>query len=315
MTDKERDMNVLHVSLFGGMKVTRDSEQGSIKLSRTSQLILAYLLLGRQRVHSREILSELFWGEADQSRARHCLNTAIWRLRREIETESGKQGAYLLVTDTGEIGFNPASSFWLDVAIFEECVHRIRAKSYQMVKPDEVQELETKTQLYIGELLEGIYTDWAIRAREYERMLYLDGLKYLMGYYAQHNVPLRALEFGQKILDLDPLREDVHREMMRLYMSLGQRSFAIRQYEFCCQNLNTELGIVPLEETQILYAQIIAQPISTHLSTQINTLAEEVPELHEIFTYLQQAARNIEIAQEQFQKALHQLQNIILEKR
>lgn len=299
-------MAVLHVSMFGGMKVTRNPYQNTIKLTRTSQMILAYLLLGRQRQHSREILSELFWGDLDQDHARHCLNTALWRLRSTFKNEQ-LNDSYLLVSDSGEIGFNASSDFWFDVAIFEECVNRIKRIPFDQVRLEDVQELETKTQLYVGELLEGIYTDWAIRAREYERMLYLDGLKYLMGYYRSQYEPLRSLEYGQKILELDPLREDIHREMMRLYQALGQRSSAILQYEQCCKSLHTELGITPLEETRQLYDQIAAQG---RLSLPAPA-AQPAPDLQEALALVQQAACSFALAQEQFQTAMQRMQQYI----
>jgi DNA-binding SARP family transcriptional activator len=191
-------MAILQVSLFGGMKVTNNREQSKPKLTRTSQLLLAYLLLERHRMHSRDVLAGLFWGEHNQVQARRCLNTALWRLRKAIDTDGTSQSNYLVVSHTGEVGFNIESEYWFDVGIFEECVKRIKMKSLEVVRPHEAQELEIKIQLYVGELLEGIYTDWAIRFREYERQLHMDGLTYLMYYYKQQNDHWRSLEFCQK---------------------------------------------------------------------------------------------------------------------
>ena len=304
-------MAVLQVSLFGSMKVIRAHEQSKLKLTRTIQLLLAYLLLERHRLHSRDVLSDLFWGEYSQDRARRCLNTSLWRLRQAIEGDESDAESFLVVSEVGEVGFNAGSDYWLDVAAFEECVKRVKTRPFESVRPSEVEELEANLQLYVGDLLEGIYTDWAIRAREYERLLYLDSLRYLMGYYKQQNAFVRSLEFGKKILEIDPLREEIHCEMMRLYHATGQRTLAIRQYEICRQSLKAELGIPPLEETERVYAQVIAPP-STH---QLSSAVWENLDLVEMLQYMQQTARNLELAQEQFQKAVQRLETLVLAKK
>lgn len=300
-------MVVLKVTLFGGMKVRTNQARTNLKLTRSSKLLLAYLLLERHRMHSRDALAGLFWGDYNQSRARRCLNTALWRLRQAIERGKKNQNAYLMVSHTGEVGFNQESDYWLDVAVFEECVNRVKLKPIERVHQHEVEELETKIQLYISDLLDGVYTDWAIRAREYESLLHLDGLAYLMKYYKHHAAFLRSLEFGLKILDIDPLREEIHREMMHLYMETGQRALAIRQYEICHQTLSTELGISPMEETQALFAQILEQSNDRRNLPAV----QETTELHEAIIYLRQAARNIKLAQEQYHNAMRRLEAIL----
>jgi DNA-binding SARP family transcriptional activator len=296
-------MAILQVSLFGGMKVTNNQEQSKPKLTRTSQLLLAYLLLERHRMHSRDVLAGLFWGEHNQVQARRCLNTALWRLRKAIDTDGTSQSNYFVVSHTGEVGFNIESEYWFDVGIFEECVKRIKMKSLEVVRPHEARELEIKIQLYVGELLEGIYTDWAIRFREYERQLHMDGLTYLMYYYKQQNDHWRSLEFCHKILDIEPLHEDIHREVMRLYLATGQRPLAIRQYKICCQKLEDELGISPMEETQALYANISGQSGKYQQDSE----SEGMQELQEVIAYIQEAARNLDLAQEQFLRVLQGL--------
>ena len=79
-----------------------------------------------------------------------------------------------------------------------------------------------------------------------------------MGYYfSQQCAYERALVTGQKILDCDPLREDIHREMMRVYCAAGQRAHAIKQYKHCREELRAELRIEPMQETQKLYEDVL----------------------------------------------------------
>jgi DNA-binding SARP family transcriptional activator len=110
--------------------------------------------------------------------------------------------------------------------------------------------------IHCREVLEGFYDEWALRERERLRILYLKSQAHLLRYYSQHELYERALACGRKILDQEPLREEIHREMMRLYSKSGQRPLALRQYETCCQILETELDVPPMTETRTLHTQI-----------------------------------------------------------
>jgi TolB-like protein/DNA-binding SARP family transcriptional activator len=67
----------------------------------------------------------------------------------------------------------------------------------------------------------------------------------------------RALAYARRALELDPLREDAHRQVMRCLAAMNQRSKALRQYEAARQLLASELGVSPEEETQTLHKEII----------------------------------------------------------
>jgi DNA-binding SARP family transcriptional activator len=247
-------------------------------------------------------LAGLFWGDYSQERARRCLNTALWRLRQTLEPEERDRGTYLLTTSTGEVGFNWESDHWLDVTAFEAQAGQILAKPVETLEADEVQRLQNALQLYTGDLLEGFYEDWALRERDRQQRLYLNSLAHLMDYYKQHGAIEASLAWGRQILEHDPLREEIHREMMRLYLENGQRALAARQYETCRQLLATELDLPPMEETQRLYNQIgaTATPLEGAASP-----AEEPASY-------QQALRQLQMAQHTFDEARARLQRAIL---
>src|SRR5207249_2495058 len=66
-----------------------------------------------------------------------------------------------------------------------------------------------------------------------------------------------ALAWGQRILEIEPLQEEVHREMIRIYLESGERALALRHYERCCELIEAELGVAPMEETRALYVKIV----------------------------------------------------------
>jgi DNA-binding SARP family transcriptional activator len=233
-------------------------------LGRNVKALLGYLALFRHRFHAREVLAGLFWGESSENRARSNLSTTLWRLRKVLEPKPIPPGAYLVTTPMGEIGFNRDSDHWIDAEFFENQVKPVLAKPYESLNAKEVSQLAMALELYEGELLEGFYDEWALRERERLRSLFVKGQIHLLHHHSHHAAWEKGLACAQNVLNLDPLREEIHREMMRLYFQNGQRALALKQYRKCRETLALELDVLPMEETQLLYAQI-SQNTGDHL--------------------------------------------------
>jgi len=231
-------------------------------MSHITQSLLAYLLLKGNRGHPREVLADIFWGDFSERSARSCLRTTLWRLRRQLEPDGIPRGTYLVATSTGEVSFNRESEYWLDVEVFETQVDLVLATPADTIEATQARRLESALKLYTGELMEGFYDDWVLRERERLRSMYLNSLIRLMQFYRRQGFYEQSLAYGQKVLDQDPVREDIHQAMIRLYLESGQRTLAMRQYEACHKILAVELGISPMEETQALYTQIA--PVDNH---------------------------------------------------
>lgn len=291
---------MLQVCLFGTVQIAHVALSSETKISGTAQKLLAYLLLQRHRHHPREVLASLFWGDHNEERARSCLSTALWRLRSTLEPKDSSGSLYFITTPTGEIGFNRESDYWLDVATFEEVANRVLAEPIEVVTEHTVEALKNVLPLYRGELLEGYYDDWALRERERFRSLYLNSSAYLMHYYKYHQAYAESLKWGQKILREDPLYEEVHREVMWLFVANGQRARAVRQYELCCEILEAELGIPPMEETQALYAQLL-QAAPKHQSEAITCQGAG----------FQKVLQQLQLALQDFDKSRDKLQQAI----
>ena len=295
-------MSLLRITLFGQVQIDHMDQAPQTKVTATGQSVLAYLLLQRDRYHPRDVLAGTFWGDRSQKRARRCLNTTLWRLRQALEPDGVPRGTYLQTTPTGEVSFNWDSNHWLDVAAFEEQIDRVLAKPAPTLTIEDVEILKQALDLYTGELLEGYYDDWVLRERERMHRLYMNSLAHLMFYYKYSGLFMEGLEFGQLILDQNPIREEIHREMMLLYLEAGQRTSAIRQYELCTEALDTELGITPMEVTQALYQQILDTPGNVILK---NTgFASEPTDLQQALSQLQMARQECARAQWQLQQAI-----------
>lgn len=254
-------MSHLTINLLGRVRIRREDDEGRVidlSMTHVTQMLLAYLLLNRQRAHSRDVLAGMFWGDYPDEHARNSLSTALWRLRQVIEPRKARQGIYLRCTSQGEIGFNNTSDHWLDVAEFETSLLPILSKPFQNVSHEDVRRLEAGINLYVGDLMEGCSDEWLLFERERMKSICLNGLGLLMRYHTREEDFDKGLAYGDRILRMDPLREEVHREMMRMYFITGQRAMAVRQYELCRAVLQRELDLAPMEETQQLHDRIVS---------------------------------------------------------
>lgn len=303
-------MCVLRVSLFGGVQITWLGDAKVIHLTPTIQLLLAYLLLNRHRTYPRDVLATLFWGEKSQEKARNSLKTAIWRLNKELVSPEEDENKYLITTQMGDVGFNRHSDYWLDVSVFEEQALQTLATPFIEATEASIKALEDTLQLYSGELLEGVYEEWAVRERERLHLLYISSLTYLFNYYRHHHVHEMCLVFGERILQVDPLREDLHREIMQIYLESGQRPLALRQYKICRKYLADELNIEPMEETEALYMHILAgkSDDSRDQTIDLNDLQDH---LNQAVQQLHQAMRTIDAVREQFRQISHTLELLV----
>lgn len=297
LKDFKRTMETLQITLFGHVNVVHPITPAPLKLSRGVQALLAYLLLHSHPV-ARDVLMDVFWMDASPDRARSNLTTALWRLRQALEPEGIAQGAYLITGHAGEVGFNWSSGHWLDTKTFEQHISPLLRKPTAEITDQDLREIEGILTLYRGELLEGVYDDWALRERERFRSLHFNCLTRLMECYASRRDFEQSIGLAQEILRRDPVREEIHRALMRLYLESGQRSLAVRQYVHCRDTLDQELGVGPLEETQVLYQQICTATYAgvREMTGQAGNpeLAQLVCELQAVRQSLVEAARALE---------------------
>jgi len=244
----------LQITLLGSLRLA-DGRGVVLELpTRAAQSLLVYLLLNRGRLFPRDLLAGLFWGESPESRARASLSTTLWRLRQVLEPAGVPRGAYLRVSHAGDLGFRVEGAVSLDVDVFERGTRVLRGG--RPLQVDTARELSAGIEVYTGDLLPGFYEEWVLRERERLRLLFIRALYELMRYHAGREELEESLAYGRRLVVADPLREEVQREMMRLYARSGQRAMALRQYESCRAALRAELGVAPLPETTALFREV-----------------------------------------------------------
>jgi DNA-binding SARP family transcriptional activator len=130
-------MQALQIALFGHVTVVHAQGQAPLRLSRSTQALLAYLLL-QQHLVPRDVLMDVFWMDHSPDRARSNLTTALWRLRQLLEPGDVRPGTYLTASSTGEVGFNWDSDHQLDTESFEQRIYPLLRKPVSNLGEDDI---------------------------------------------------------------------------------------------------------------------------------------------------------------------------------
>jgi len=248
----------LEVRLLGGMELRWNETELPLPATLCSRSLLAYLIVHRQQSHPRERLADLLWPDRARAKALRSLSTALWHIRRVLPP-----GDYILA-DAHTVQFNPQSDCWFDVEEFLVSGSRVPGPpgpTPETLEPEvlaeECERLWRAVALYRGDFLEGFYDDWCLEERYRLESIYLGTLERLVAVCEALDLPEEALRCARLLLVRDPLREDMHRAVIRLHVRLGNRAEALHQARRCRAVLQSELSVEPALETVALCDELL----------------------------------------------------------
>lgn len=249
-------MAITRIQLFGRMAIFVDDRPLAVGPPHIKPLELcAYLLIHRQHSHPREALATLLWPELPPAHGKKNLRKVLCTLQHLLTDAVGPGDPPLLLIEHDWLALNPARELQLDVAAFEQAY--ALAQQYEGdLDTKTAQVIATAVALYEGELLTGLYADWCLYERERLENMYFELQHTLMAYAEHRHAYKQAIAHGLEILRHDRANERAHRDLIRLYYLIGDRSAALHQYEHCVATLATELGVGPCKCTESLYRQI-----------------------------------------------------------
>ncbi|MEM7343688.1 MAG: tetratricopeptide repeat protein [Chloroflexota bacterium] len=239
----------LHFTLLGQAEISFDDESRPRFVTSKAKALLIYLAV-TGHPHSRDALAGLLWPDVPDKTAKKNLRDILPNLKKLV-------GDYLLITRQ-TLAINPDSPIWLDVGLFRSALDN--QPSF-----DNLRALQEIVELYQGDFVAGFYVkeaepfeEWVLGQREWLRGLAIQNLHVLGNEYSVRGEYAAGIEVTNRLLALEPWREESHRQMMLLLARSGQRSDALAQYELCKQILADELGVDPQPETTTLYNQLKA---------------------------------------------------------
>lgn len=208
--------------------------------------LLAYLALTRSR-HTREALALLLWPETEAPQRMDSLRGVLSQLHLCL-------GEHWLDVDDASVALAAREAVEVDVERFELLTRASSASP---------RELAEAVALWRGDFLQGFeleldgcatFLEWHAAQGEHLRSRLVHTLRQLITRHVQAERPREALPYALRLVDMEPLDEQAHCHLMRLYDWCGERERALAQYEACAALLASELGVHPQQETQELAA-------------------------------------------------------------
>jgi DNA-binding SARP family transcriptional activator len=281
-------MALLQVQVLGKLRLRYDETVIDRFPTRRVEELLAFLLLHREREHTREQLVDLLWTGHPPNNGRASLSTALWRLGG-VFRGMGVSPDSFLNSNREWISLGAEQDLLVDAIEFEAYL-----SAAENVSPEDnrFDLLRKAVGVYKGVFCEGIYAEWCLIERERLERRYLWALGVLMAGMIQKKAYEEAISYGNDIVSQDPMREEVHRALMLCYWKAGDGARSIRQFQFCARHMQEELGILPLPETIDLYRRIVDDRVKS-ASTYADR-GDYYSQLKAAYDNFQMAADNLE---------------------
>lgn len=218
-------------------------------------LLQALIACGGRDVHS-EILAQLVWPDSDGDSAQNSFDVTLHRLRRRFPIDD------LFVLRDRRLSLN-SRTVWVDAWTFERLVnHGDRllqgipdaAVSRQLARIG-----ERLLTIYQGAFLEREAAQhWMLSMRERLRSKLMRFFIDASGYWISVRDWNLAIRFCQKGLEIEPLAEQLYRQLIVSFREAGQRSEAVACFHRCRRLLAEQLQVAPAAETVQLYQSLKA---------------------------------------------------------
>jgi two-component SAPR family response regulator len=205
---------------------------------------------------TRDEIFATFWPELSVKEATNVFHVTKRKISERIGMKIDERGSYELTHYSS--GFYTPSDKLIrhyDVGDFQAAIERA------MVTTDEAEEerlLMQAVDLYRAPFLQDTVMDWMNARRDHLRQLNAQALIGLGRLNKRRGDHESALGYFIRSLRETPEREDIHREIMSLYLKLDRKEDARAQYHNLVEMLRTNLGISPSRETQELFKLIEA---------------------------------------------------------
>jgi DNA-binding SARP family transcriptional activator len=221
-----------------------------VALPSSAWPLIGFLLASPRRKASRDAVATALWPDQSTDSARHCLATALWRLKGAFGEADNPVDAH-----PADLAVRADCQIWFDTVALERRANRLAGKDRGI---DAAARRRIRRTLLAseGDYLPCVDAEWALLERERLRCLRLDALFALAAFEARANDWQAVAATARAVCAAEPLREDAQRLLMVAYARTGNRAMASKQFRACAAALESELGIEPMEETVALHTAL-----------------------------------------------------------
>ncbi|RSD29312.1 BTAD domain-containing putative transcriptional regulator [Mesobacillus subterraneus] len=241
-----------HFRVWLGDREVEDRDWQRGKAKELFQLFLTK----RNQYLQKEDLFQILWPMHEEKNADRDFKVALNALNNVLEpARKARAAPFFIIREGAGYGLNPQAAVELDSQLFEEWAE---AGLDERNAEKSIEELGRALRLYHGDYLpERRYEDWCINERERLLVYFLRSAEKLAQLSVRREDYNSAIHWCQKILQKDRTWEEAYRLLMFCYYRKNNRPQGIKWYKKCCEVLEEELGVTPLEPTRHMYEMII----------------------------------------------------------
>lgn len=235
----------IEVRAFGQGEIRVNGEPLPPSVWRSSRARgLFFYILDRGKAR-KEAIGLDFWPDFSAGKISSNFHATLWRVRQAL----GFKDAILFEGE--QYSLNPSLQIWYDVGEFERYLQAANKPGLTDVERSEI--LRQAIKLYQQPYLQDLYMEWADRRREELRNSYLDTLSRLASIESKGKRFGEAKKLYERIVSVDPYRDEAHLSLMKCLALSGAPSAAIAHFKRYKSLLRKELNSEPLPELQEYY--------------------------------------------------------------
>jgi predicted ATPase/DNA-binding SARP family transcriptional activator len=258
---------VLTLELLGTFRATTGSDALIGFRTDKARALLAYLAVESARPQQRTSLATLLWPDMPDDIALRNLRKTLHRLYEALTPALGIDADRLLASSRQTIQL-AAEMCSVDVVSFQRLLAEAAAHPHRRLHLCAacMERLTRTTSLYRGELLAGFdlpdaepFEEWLLLKREMLLHLALQALFDLTQAHLEREEYEQAYGYAARQAELDPGREEAHRQVIRSLALSGQRAEALAYAARARQMMLDALGVEPGPETMALAKHLAAE--------------------------------------------------------
>lgn len=252
--------NKIYVTMLGKFTLREEGMAQPCTISLTGRsrrlwILVAYLVLHRDRGVPAQELIDLLWPEAEGDNPIGTLQNNASRARKALAELGFANARNLIVCEDGFYRWAPQKETVLDSEEFERLARLALERKTRETGLALALEAEA---LYAGDFLpESAMESWCVSVNTYYRSLYIRLSRTAVGWLLEEDRIEEAERICSSVLRLDPAAEEFSVYLMRTLTLNKNPKKALEHYEYTRQLYREHFGVVPGPEMEAEKAEAV----------------------------------------------------------
>ncbi len=219
--------------------------------SKRVLMLIEYLLTNRQRTIPINKLATTFWEESEYNPP-NALKNLVYRARELLKELSGNQHVEYIQFTQGTYRWNEGLGCSVDT---EQFISLWKLGSdISKSKMERLESLENALKLYRGNFLAtSPSASWILELSEYYSTICIDCALEACNLLIEMNCYSKVISICETVLQHMPLKEEVHKLLLKAYITTGQLNKAFDHYNRFVNLIRGELGADAANSIHLFY--------------------------------------------------------------